>query len=181
MLLVLARIERPVCGEAVHRDQGAIQDDIGMAALLRGADRMAELGRPGPASRATVSCTYRHAAVVPTANPAPSSANVSPLRRWRVREVTSPKCRRWGPSRPRWSQQPPHVSSRARPRSAGIRRELPEHHVREPALQAPHGLHRRFPGGDLTVVVGAALGGMAELDHRHDVQGAVDLPVSRPG
>ena len=33
------------------------------------------------ASRATVSCTYLQAVVVPTSNPAARSANVSPLRR----------------------------------------------------------------------------------------------------
>ena len=34
-----------------------------------------------PASRATVSFTYRQAVEIPTSNPAASSANVSPLRR----------------------------------------------------------------------------------------------------
>jgi hypothetical protein len=58
---------------------------------LKDVDRLGQLpGAPGaaaelaedvPASRATVSFTYLQAVVVPTPNPAASSANVSPLRR----------------------------------------------------------------------------------------------------
>jgi len=73
------------------------------------------------------------------------------------------------------------VSSRTRLRGAGIGHDLPEHHIGQAAFEGAHRFHRGFPGGDLAVVAGAALGSVAELDHGHDVQHAVDLPVPRAG
>jgi hypothetical protein len=73
------------------------------------------------------------------------------------------------------------VSSRTRLRAAGISHYLPEHHVGQAAFERAHGFHRGFPGGDFSVVIGAAFGGVAELDHGHDVQHAVDLPVPGAG
>jgi len=80
VLAVLAGIEGPVRGDPVDGDQRAVQDHIGPAGFLRVPDRGAQLRRPGR-EQATVSCTYRQAVVTPTANPAVSPANVSPLRR----------------------------------------------------------------------------------------------------
>jgi hypothetical protein len=51
----------------------------------------------------------------------------------------------------------------------------------EPPFEGAHCFHRRLPGGDLAVVVGAAFGVVTELGDGHDVQGAVDLAVARPG
>ena len=73
------------------------------------------------------------------------------------------------------------MSSRARLRGAGVGHHLPEHYVGQAALEGAHGFHRGFPGGDFAVVLGAALGGVAELDYRHDVRHAVDLPVPGAG
>ena len=47
MLVVLAGIERPVGGEAVNRDQRAIQYHEGMPGLRRLRQRAVQLGGPG--------------------------------------------------------------------------------------------------------------------------------------
>ena len=47
MLLMLAGVERPVRGEAVDRDQGAVQDHVGMPGLPGVPDRLAELRGAG--------------------------------------------------------------------------------------------------------------------------------------
>ena len=47
VLLVLAGVEGPVRGDPVDRDQGPVQDDVGVPGLLRVPDRLAELRRPG--------------------------------------------------------------------------------------------------------------------------------------
>ena len=47
MFLVLARIERPVRGDPVDGDQGAVQHDVGPACSLRFTDRLAEFRCPG--------------------------------------------------------------------------------------------------------------------------------------
>jgi hypothetical protein len=48
-------------------------------------------------------------------------------------------------------------------------------------VQAAHCLHRALSPRELAPVVGAALGVVAELDDRHDVQDPVDAPVPGPG
>lgn len=73
------------------------------------------------------------------------------------------------------------MSSRARPQPAGVVLHLAGHHIGELAFEDSHGFHRGLPGGDLAVVVGAALGGVAELNHGHDVQDPVDPSVPGPG
>ena len=47
VLLVLAGVEGPVRGDPVDRDQGPVQDDVGVPGLLRVPDRLAELRCPG--------------------------------------------------------------------------------------------------------------------------------------
>jgi hypothetical protein len=47
VLVVLAGVERPVRGDPVRRDQGAVQDHVGVSGLLRRPDCLAELRRPG--------------------------------------------------------------------------------------------------------------------------------------
>ena len=42
-------------------------------------------------------------------------------------------------------------------------------------------LHRGLPGGFLGVEVDASFGGVADLDHGHDVQCSVDAPVAGAG
>ena len=75
--LVLAGVERPVPRYPVDRDQGAVDDHVGVAGLFDGADgRLQPGGAPGGAS---TSLTYRQAVVVLTANPAASAVNVSPF------------------------------------------------------------------------------------------------------
>ena len=70
------------------------------------------------------------------------------------------------------------VSSRAR---YPVRDQVVEHgavdDVGEASLEAAHGLVGGLPGSDLAVVVGAALGGVSELNDGHHVQHHVDLPV----
>ncbi len=52
----------------------------------------------------------------------------------------------------------------------------------EPSFQASHGFDRGLSGGDFPFVVGpAGTVAMSELDDRHDVQRAVDLPVAGAG
>jgi hypothetical protein len=80
VLAVLAGIERPVGGEAVDRDQGAVQDQVRVPRLAAAASARRSLGDRA-ASKAMVSVTYGQAVAVPMPNPAASSAKVSPLRR----------------------------------------------------------------------------------------------------
>jgi hypothetical protein len=72
------------------------------------------------------------------------------------------------------------VSSRARFRAPGVSDHLVIDDVRQPAFEGAHRFAGCLPGGDFAVVVGAALGGVAELDDGHDVQHPVDLPVPGP-
>jgi hypothetical protein len=51
VLLVLAGVEGPVRGDPVDRDQGAVDDHVGMPGLLRVPDCLAELRRPGGEQR----------------------------------------------------------------------------------------------------------------------------------
>jgi hypothetical protein len=54
--------------------------------------------------------------------------------------------------------------------------------VGQPSFEGADGFHRGLAGGFLGVEVdAAAFGGVAELDHGHDVQGSVDPPVGGPG
>jgi hypothetical protein len=46
VLFVLARVERPVRGDPVDRDQRAVEDDIGVTCPLRVSHRLPELRRP---------------------------------------------------------------------------------------------------------------------------------------
>jgi hypothetical protein len=49
--------ERSARGDPDDREQGPVQDDVGVSGLLRVPDRLAELGARA-ASRASVWCTY---------------------------------------------------------------------------------------------------------------------------
>jgi hypothetical protein len=74
------------------------------------------------------------------------------------------------------------VSSRGRCLRAGVEDHLVVGDVREPAFEGSHRFPGCLPGGDFSVVVGAAFAAaVAELDDGHDVQGAVDLPIACPG
>src|SRR5215468_10920527 len=73
------------------------------------------------------------------------------------------------------------VSSRARPRAGEVVEHAVVDEVGEPAFQAAQGLVGGLPGGDFSVVAGAALGGVAQLDHGHHVQCLVDLAVPAAG
>jgi hypothetical protein len=46
VLLVLAEVERPVRGDPVDGDEGAVHDHVGVPLLLRVPDGLAELRRP---------------------------------------------------------------------------------------------------------------------------------------
>ena len=95
-----------------------------MPGLLRVPDCLAELGARA-ASRETVSFTYLQAVAVPTSNPATSSVNVSPLRRW---TSTSRACRpgfsfRQGePIAARWRRMTPDTKVRVRDDSGSAAR-----------------------------------------------------------
>jgi hypothetical protein len=69
------------------------------------------------------------------------------------------------------------VSSRARPRSAGVGPHLPEYDVGEAAFEGAHGFHRGFPGGELAPEVGASCGVVAQLDDPGDVEDMVEAAV----
>ena len=74
------------------------------------------------------------------------------------------------------------MSSRA---CRSVPRPVVEHRavddVGEASFEAAHGFVGGFAARLLAVVVGAAFGGVAELDDGHDVQDPVDLPVPASG
>lgn len=77
MPTVLAGAERPVRGEAADGDEDGIQHQVGVRAS-RSAARSPGPGQPArPPSR-----SHRQAVAVLAPDPAASSANVPPLRRW---------------------------------------------------------------------------------------------------
>jgi hypothetical protein len=59
--------------------------------------------------------------------------------------------------------------------------ELAVDHVGQASFQAPERLHRGLGLGELAAVVGAALGVVADLHDRGDVQHVVEPPVAGPG
>src|SRR6476469_8115388 len=79
----------------------------------------------------------------------------------------------------------PAVPSRARIFAwlvaLGVGDELAVDDVGEPAFEAAQGLHGGLAGGALASVVGAALGVVAELDDRGDVQDVVHPSVPGSG
>ena len=108
------------------------------------------------------------------------------LRDWRVREVTPPKRRRWGWSRPGWSQKPPPlVLPGPSPLLIGVGflvgHELAVDDVGEPPFEGAESFHRGFAGGELAPVVGPAFGVVVQLNDRHEVQHPVDPPVAGSG
>src|SRR5215813_1698553 len=77
-------------------------------------------------------------------------------------------------------QSRPRVPSRARLPCPVVEDHLVVDDVGQAAFEGAHGFPGCFAGGDFAVVVGAAFGGVAELDDGHDVQRAVDLAVACP-
>jgi hypothetical protein len=59
--------------------------------------------------------------------------------------------------------------------------ELVVNDVGQPPLEGAYRLHRCLALGDPLVVVRPPVGGVPQLDDRHDVQHSVDPPVSGPG